>query len=341
MRSPEESADPRLGSGIRHWAVRLALGAVLAVGIMSAIPSPWTVIRPGEPIDARVLARGPGGAHGEGLFIPILESTDARLSVAAWHRLRGSGRLIRTERARDEEREARADHGAVAADALFRDTYEIATLAGAEAANHPVRVTGRGVRVGAAKLVDDSPLRSGDVVVRYAGRPIATFGDLVAAVRGVPAGRRVTAELRGGDEVELPPVSQHVLDGLPRRAPNALAVNSVETVAPRVTGDGLRWRILNDVGGTSGGLALSLVAYERLSGTALDRYDVIHASGEVGSDGGVYAVGGIADKARAAQRRGADIFVVAAANARDARRAAPDLKVIGVRSVAEACAQLT
>ena len=334
--------DPAERSGSTHravrWVARGTLGLVILTGLASLVDSPWAVVRTLDPIDARELARsddGPGQ-----ILIPIVDEHRAKWSEAVWYRLTDRGELLPHRATARRAAEATKDHGFVDPERLFRDTYEIATLVGAEAAGVSVRSTGEGVRVGAAKLLDPSPLQSGDIVIGYGAARIKTFGDLTAAVRGTAPGAQVRARLADGSEVKLPPLDPLVLQQLPRRTPNALGVNSVETVNPRVAGDGISWRAVGEIGGTSGGLALALAAWEVLAGRSLGDGRSIMATGEVGSDGGVFGVGGIREKANAAREDGAEVLVVANMDERTARTHARGVRVIGVDTVAEAITAL-
>ena len=67
---------------------------------------------------------------------------------------------------------------------------------------------------------------------------------------------------------------------------------------------------------------------------------VIVATGELTLDGKVLPIGGVKQKAIAAERAGADLFLVPDGNAAEARAAVDDLEIVPVSTFREAVAAL-
>lgn len=96
------------------------------------------------------------------------------------------------------------------------------------------------------------------------------------------------------------------------------------------------------VGGASGGLAIGLAVYDRLSPIDLARGRRIAGTGTLAADGTVGRVGGVAAKARAAAAAGVDVFVAPTSQAGEARAIlGSDVEVLGVDTFAEALAELS
>ncbi len=91
-----------------------------------------------------------------------------------------------------------------------------------------------------------------------------------------------------------------------------------------------------DIGGPSGGLVFALAILDVLSPGDLTKGRRVAATGTIEIDGKVGEVGGVEQKVLAAERTGADVFLVPASELSEARRAARDMRVIGVETLGEA-----
>lgn len=95
------------------------------------------------------------------------------------------------------------------------------------------------------------------------------------------------------------------------------------------------------VGGPSGGLAMSLAIFDRITTGRLAGRHRIAVTGTISSTGSVGEIGGIAQKARAAVTAHADIFLVPSSQAAEARSAIHgELRVVGVSTFNEALRDL-
>lgn len=189
------------------------------------------------------------------------------------------------------------------------------------------------VRVVVASVIPGRPaagrLRTGDVVERVDGRPVAGPADLKRRI-AAGAGREVRFSVRRGVrrlEVRIRPVRD------PRAGP-VVGIQIGQSVAADLP---LDVRIdTGDVGGPSAGLAFALALLEELGRDVDDGRRVV-VTGALALDGTVGPVGGIEQKVIGARRAGAQVFVVPAGdNAREARRYADGLRVVPVHSFRQA-----
>lgn len=192
----------------------------------------------------------------------------------------------------------------------FRQSQLFAAAAAARAVGLEVDPTGTGATI--VGIVGRSPatgvLERGDVIVAIDGRPVRLDSDVRDIVRARPPGSRlaVTVE-RDGRPVELEVTSARL----------ELAGEAV----PRI-GVFLQTRDLDlqlpfdvefrerDIGGPSAGLAFALAIADLLDPADLARGRTVAATGTIDIDGTVGPIGGINEKAAAARRSDAHLFLV-------------------------------
>lgn len=340
---PESTERGRRARSVRRWSARLFLLAVAGVGVASVVQAPYIVVRGAEPLDARAMpsqTRASTRIDADGaLLVPVVDAHRAKWVEVGWYRLAGGARLEPLAR----ESAAGREHGNLDPRRSFRESAEIALLVAAELAKvDDVRSDGAGVRVQAVgRNRSGSPLRSGDVVVEVAGDPVRTFAELRERALRLREGRPFEVRLADGTEHVLPALTATPAESGLLFPAHALGMAAVETERPQVTVPGFEWGKLPNYAGTSSGLGMALAAYERLRGEPLAPNQRVYASGEVGSDGGVYGVGDVALKAQKAREDGAELLLVPWMDAREARANAGLMRVVGVRSVADAVATLT
>lgn len=95
-----------------------------------------------------------------------------------------------------------------------------------------------------------------------------------------------------------------------------------------------------NIGGPSAGLAFALTVVDAITPEDLTRGHLVAVTGTISSDGAVGAVGGVEFKVLAAEREGADVFLVPIDEVELATNAAERIKIIGVRSLADAVVEL-
>jgi Lon-like protease len=176
-------------------------------------------------------------------------------------------------------------------------------------------------------------LQPTDVIVAVNGSPTPTIAALHEVLNGVKPGAAIRLRLRRAGHlltVRLKTVSTaadpgHAFIGITasQSAKITLPIH-VSINLPRV-------------GGPSAGLAFALEVMERLGKNVTHGHRVA-ATGEIELNGAVGAIGGIEQKTYGVRKSGADVFLVPVdqGNAREARRYAGSLRIIPVRTFAQA-----
>jgi Lon-like protease len=177
----------------------------------------------------------------------------------------------------------------------------------------------------------------GDVIVAVAGTPTATPLQLIQAVHSHHIGDVVRVSVRSGGKAKTVRVrlTRAAPSGPGARLP-AIGLTDFEQAA-RVK---LPIRVAIDageVGGPSAGLAFALEVRAELGHDPTRGYRVA-ATGQINLDGSVGPIGGIKQKTYGARKAHVDVFLVpqAAHNASDAQRYAHGLRIIAVRTYAQA-----
>ncbi len=312
---PVEGAVVRPGPPLsRLWWVTGPLLAVLvvAVTVLGSLPVPYLVQAPGSDPLLRVSARDGGPdvvsepADSDLLFVTV--SVRRPFGFEALYRLRDDTTVVVPEdvllgtQSREQNRAFNA--------ALMVDSQQRAAKVALEVVGYEVPVSTTG-----AVITDLGPefpaarfLRPGDTVVAADGQPVASADELVDAIAGRRPGDviRLEVERVGGGaveevEVELVP---HTEDA----ARPQLGVSIQDRPSYEFPVD-----IEIDTGrvsGPSAGLAFTLAIVDRLTEGDLTGDRKVAVTGTIQLDGSVGLVGGVAQKAEAAVRAGADLFLV-------------------------------
>jgi PDZ domain-containing secreted protein len=333
------SGDEQPGHERRPWTTwlgRIALVLVLVLGVASLVNAPYVVVLPGDPIDARALIeKRPEKAKLTGeLAIPSVNEHRAKWVEVAWYKLTDDRRLEPFEQVERFNKRARKDQGDVDPQQLFAESREIAAYVAATAADVPTRLDGRAVRIRALGSDPKAPVKSGDVVVAYHDGLVVNLPLLLGNISQAPKHGKVEVGLDDGRayRIAVVPPDERKFDSA--TAARALGVNSVMTNRPEAFVNGFAWgKASSDIAGNSSGLALALAAYEAITGEDLADERTVWATGELDEFGEVYAVGGIEQKAEAAQDADIDLLLVPEVEVDLARRHAPDVKVVGVKNI--------
>ncbi|MBU2072821.1 MAG: PDZ domain-containing protein, partial [Actinobacteria bacterium] len=166
-----------------------------------------------------------------------------------------------------------------------------------------------------AYVVPDSPadgeLQVRDVLLRVNGEPITDAEMLVRSIRRTPDGESVALVVERDRKRRIVTLEPRVEDdGIKRvgftpgqgfRFPFDVAVN-----------------IDPDIGGPSAGMIFSLAIYDTLTRGSLTGGGAVAGTGTIDLDGNVGPIGGIQQKIAGAERDGAELFLVPAANCVDA-----------------------
>jgi PDZ domain-containing secreted protein/Zn-dependent protease len=292
-------------------AAWLVVGAAM-VGVAGFLyHPPYVVIQPGESFDISgdmtITGISTQDPSGEYLLTSVRLSQSHALGTL-WGALRNDREVV----AIDDVLPADVDPGAYAEwqQDIFTDSQQLAAVAAARAAGFDARVSGTGAEV--IGVVHSAPaadvLEAGDTIVAVGGRPVTTASELSDLIGGRLAGTHFTLTVeRDGVRSEvtvrsadLPQVSGGTGLGV------LVDTRDLRAVLPfRIS-----FRDRPDVGGPSAGLAYALAIADMLDAPDDARGRAIAATGTIDAEGRVGEVGGVAEKAIAAERAGADVFLV-------------------------------
>ena len=190
------------------------------------------------------------------------------------------------------------------------------------------QTNGRGVLVhdvieGSAS---DGVLVPGDRIVGVAGERVDGIDDMERVLDEVRR-RAVRLDLRVDGERETVTVRPRPVE--PGGAP-VLGIVALEAFPYGVAIDS------DDTGGPSAGLMYALALIDVLTPGDLTAGRTVAGTGAVDPEGSVRGVGGVPLKIRAAERAGADVFLVPKDNLEEARAARPEVRLVAVESVEDA-----
>ena len=198
----------------------------------------------------------------------------------------------------------------------------------------------RGARVigVAAGFPADKKLEKGDLIVEVDGGSVRGPADAVQRIIAKPIGSTIEVTVLRGDRrvttrmksIESPIRTEKGRPVLGVRLANAVRLPGFDVAIDS-----------QNIGGPSAGLAFALTIVDVLTTEDLTRGHHVAVTGTIDDDGRVGPVGGVEFKVVAAEREGADVFLVPADEVDQVRGAASDrIKVIGVATLEEALAQL-
>ncbi len=179
-------------------------------------------------------------------------------------------------------------------------------------------------------------LKQGDLIVAVDGATVTDPASTVRRITAKPIGSVLDIELIRDDRtltsqirtIESPLNDQARLPVIGVRLAPAFLLPFGVTIDSQ------------NIGGPSAGLAFALTIVDVITPEDLTRGHLVAVTGTIAADGTVGPVGGVSFKVRAAEREGADVFLVPAGEVEEARNAADHVKIIGVTTLADAVAEL-
>ena len=319
----------RLITPARLVAAGFVLLAVFAV--LWVVPSDKYIFLPDEARAVAPLVDVEGeqpDEDGGGIYYVAVDVRKASLLEKLVPRIREGATLVEISQVRapgqNEQEHRRAEL------ASMRQSQDYAAAVALRSLGYPIQVIPRGAEI--ASVVDGFPaegkLRPRDLVVAVDGKQVANPDEFRAALLRKRPGDPVRLRLQRGNRVVRLRTASN-----PEQPDRPFIGVLIQDPAVKLP---ITVRInTGEVGGPSAGLAFALDLLEEL-GRDVDHGYKVAASGELGLDGSVGAVGGIKQKTIGARRAGADVFLVPGDNAREARRHAGGLRVIAVNSFRQA-----
>ena len=340
---PTPDAPPR--SKARVWGVVASVVAVV-VGVVAVagafVQLPYVLIRPGSAIRVEPVVDIEGAPtyddDGSVLFltVSVLDSPNAYTTLSGWLD-DDVDVLTEDEFFGDRTPEEDEELNRIA----MTDSQIVATKVGLERLGYLVPVQEYVV----AGVEPDSPadghLEVGDAITAIDAVPVTMIPDLGAAVRARPPGDPVTltltrAKRRKKEEEQRQELTITLATRATPDGPNEGQAQVGIFSTPRFDFPVEVQIDTGDVGGPSAGLAFTLTILDELSPGDLTGGEKVAVTGTIDLDGAVGPIGGVAQKAVAARRAGAELFLVPAAEAAEARRHADGMKIAGVRDLDDA-----
>ncbi|MBD2844771.1 PDZ domain-containing protein [Paenibacillus sp. IB182496] len=176
-------------------------------------------------------------------------------------------------------------------------------------------------------------LHPGDVIVELNGLPVATVLDLTDRMRLVLPGETasVTIQRGGGRQTFELETVQHPSDES-RAAVGIEVVNALQLDLPR---DVVFGSYFAHEGGPSHGAALALTLTDQLTPGGVTYGNRVVVTGTIAADGAIGRIGGIRQKAFAAERTGANVFFVPRGQELAAQEGARYLTIVPVDNLAQ------
>ncbi len=223
---------------------------------------------------------------------------------------------------------------------MMRESQDLAKYVAFDRLGYEVAFEGEGVLV--VSIRSDSlaleTLQPGDVIIEADGRPTSITDDLLDVVGSRSPGDSMDLTfLRGNDGERREHTAPVTLIESPDSPGSAIIGIGVTTEEPRFSFPREVSIDAGDIGGPSAGLAFTLALIDELDGEESLVGDLdVACTGTMNVRGEVGPVGGVRLKAYAAERAGADVFMVPADNYDDALEASVDLEVVAVETIDDA-----
>lgn len=326
----------------RWWyAVPLALVVLLLLGA-AFVPLPYYAISPGSAVPTSELVQVEAGVDhpGDGeifLMTVSLRQATALDALSGW--LDRDVDVVEEDLVRPPD-VSRTDLRQFNLE-LMAQSQQRAVAVALDELGEPYTVLGDGVV--ARQVFESTPAAGaiipGEAIVALDGQPVTVNEDLF----------RLLTERAPGAQVVLAVENP---DGSRRDVPIVLADNPNDPGRPFLGIEpatrNLQFEFpfdveidTNNIGGPSGGLALTLQVLDRLTEGELTGGRVVAAVGEIQLDGSVTRVGGVRQKVAAAKAAGAELFLVSSEDLALAADAAGDgLRVESADTLDEALAVL-
>ncbi len=292
----------------RRWPWVSAAAVVSAIIGSFFVPVPYLVFSPGSArsVEGRITVGNDKGFDnsGEVLFLTVSEQ-EATVATAVWAWIDDTVDSVPTE----DVRSGTAEQDRIQNQARMDDSKFVATSLALNRVGYEVRETGTGAFVD--RLLEGFPaqkvLKQGEVITAVDGKMVTVASDLRGALAGKPVGTEVELSLREpGGELRTQRLalgenpedtSRGYLGLVPQTADRDLALPfPIEFDTGKVTGP-------------SAGLAFTLGLIDRLTPGDLTGGRITAVTGTIDAAGNVGPIGGIAQKAVAAQDAGAKVLL--------------------------------
>ena len=338
--TPPAPVPPRGGLQPRTVVLLLSMFAsVLLVALVAMLPVPYVVLGKGPALDT---LSAPGGKPLIQISGRTTYPTKGHLYLTTVSVLGGPGRpvsafpLATVLRAWLDPEQQVVPQEAVfppgqTAQQADEETRQEMTDSQTSATAAALAELGVPVQLSVGRISSDVPsaatLKSGDVLVKVAGRAVTGYGPLRQALSGVSPGAAVPVVLRrGGTERTVSVTTTHSDDG-----------RTILGIEPKFTFPFSVKIQIEDIGGPSAGTMFALGIIDKLTPGDLTGGQFVAGTGEISPDGTVGPIGGIAEKLVGAHDAGARWFLAPADNCKEVVGHVPDgLRVVRIATLHDA-----
>jgi PDZ domain-containing protein len=310
-------------------AVLALIGLVLALNFYRL---PVVALSPGpmEDVLARLKVEGSRVYHSEGkLYLTSVGVDDnVRFYEALLDMANRDVELVpRAQLYPDEQDSSEIDRENAA---LMDRSKETATVVALREVGYDIEPSGVEVTQVVSGAPADGKLRPGDRIAQVDGRAVDSTEEVRKAITRHEVGERVRFRVDRDKDEQAVAVTTQEVDGEPRVG--ILLRDLFPELPVKVTIE-----TENNIGGPSAGLMFTLSIIDKLTAEDLTAGRRIAGTGAIDLDGGVGAVGGVAEKLIAVDRQGVDTFLIPAENCASVRGRVPaGLRLVKVSSIEEA-----
>jgi PDZ domain-containing protein len=214
--------------------------------------------------------------------------------------------------------------------ALMDRSKETATVVALREVGYDIEPSGVEVTQVVSGAPADGKLRPGDKIREVEGRAVDNTEQVRKAITGHEAGERVRFRIDRDETEKTVAVKAEEIDGEPRVG--ILLRDLFPELPVKVTIE-----TENNIGGPSAGLMFTLSIIDKLTAEDLTAGRRIAGTGAIDLDGGIGAVGGVAEKLIAVDRQGVSTFLIPAENCDSVRGRVPDgLRLVKVSTIKQA-----
>jgi Lon-like protease len=311
------------------------IGVLALIGLVLALNFyrlPVVALSPGpmEDVLARLKVEGSRVYHSEGkLYLTSVGVDDnVRFYEALLDMANRDVELVpRAQLYPDEQDSSEIDQENAA---LMDRSKETATVVALREVGYDIEPSGVEVTQVVSGAPADGKLRPGDRIAEVDGRAVDSTEAVRRAITRHEVGERVRFRVDRGKDEQAVTVKAEEVDGEPRVGivlrdlfPELPVKVTIETE--------------NNIGGPSAGLMFTLSIIDKLTAEDLTAGRRIAGTGAIDLDGGVGAVGGVAEKLIAVDRQGVSTFLIPAENCDSVRGRVPNgLRLVKVSTIREA-----
>lgn len=195
--------------------------------------------------------------------------------------------------------------------------------------------TADGVRIESLAAESDAAarLKPGDRIVRIDGRDVSTTCDVGRLIDIHEPGEKISITVSRSGELRTFSVGTTAHPDDPSSPLVGIFMSDINfRFDPKLEVE----FDTGEIAGPSAGLMMTLALYDRLTPDDLTGGRAIAGTGEIACDGGVAPIGGITQKVAGAEKEGAEVFLVPAANAERARRVADGIRIVAISNFGDA-----